>query len=116
MSNPLEAKNYNINDTIHSNNDNFVVCINNGEKMWKKFNPDDELKIEEYLIGNQLKEKDNKKETYYSNVIIQQSIKTTSAYHQFLKDKTKELSLKFPNMIKKERYSIVLSEWKKVKK
>lgn len=113
----LEANDYNLDDKI----ENYTLCINEGKKMWKKNS--EELTEEPYLLGENLY-KDNEnlksKDTYYSHITKtsstnKSSTKTISIYHQFIKDKIVEFSKSHPNMTKKERYSLILSEWKKTK-
>jgi len=112
--NSLKAEDYNLNDTIYSETNNYIICINNGKKMWKKYNSNEELQKEEYIIGNLSNTKElTKIEEYFNDININPTpIKKKSIYHQFIKDKIKEYSEIYPSLTKKERYSKILEEWK----
>jgi len=111
----LEANDYNLDDKV----ENYTLCINEGKKMWRKNS--EELTEEPYILGNtiyKINENFKSKDTYYSHITKTLTTKLTkniSIYHQFIKDKIIEFSISHPNMTKKERYSFVLSEWKKIK-
>jgi hypothetical protein len=111
----LEANDYNLDDKV----ENYTLCINEGKKMWKKNS--EELTEEPYILGDNLytKNENVKKDTYYSHITktpsTSKSTKTISIYHQFIKDKIIEYTKSHPNMTKKDRYSLILSEWKKTK-
>jgi hypothetical protein len=121
MNTELEAINFNIDDKV----DNYILCINDGIKMWKKtMDYNEELQEEPYILGNlNIKEKQNEsidKNLYYShipnNINKKTPVnKTISIYHQFIKDKIIEFSNTHPTLSKKDRYRLVLDEWKKVK-
>lgn len=115
--NLLEAEEYNINDTISSENNNYIICINDGKKMWKKINCNEELQEEDYIIGkSNIISNSKKKEEYFNNITINNSpVKKISIYHKFIKDKINEYSITYPSLSKKERYSKILQEWKNQK-
>jgi len=112
----LEANDYNLDDKV----ENYTLCINEGKKMWKKNS--EELTEEPYILGDNLytKNENVKKDTYYSHITktpsTSKSTKTISIYHQFIKDKIIEYTKSHPNMTKKDRYSLILGEWKKTKR
>lgn len=123
MNTNLEAINFNIDDKV----DNYILCINDGKKMWKKtIDYNEELQEEPYIIGNSnlVQNKPDiitKKEVYYSqipnniNKKNSSTNKVISIYHQFIKDKIIEFSNTHPTLSKKDRYKLVLNEWKKIK-
>lgn len=99
----------------------YVNSKNGPSKVWKKFNPKIELVEEDYNImddslpryyldlsqNNQEKDKGKDKE--------KKTCKKTTSYQQFIKDKTEEYSNLYQNLSKKERYNLILEEWKKNK-
>jgi hypothetical protein len=120
MNEKLEANDFNVDDKI----DNYILCINDGKKMWKKtMDYNEELQTEPYLLGNlniQDKLLINKKDIFClqipNNINKNKTTnKVISIYHQFIKDKIIEFSNIYPTLSKKDRYKLVLEEWKKIK-
>jgi len=94
----------------------YVNSKNGPCKVWKKINPKAELTEEDYTIIDDnvprcyldLVQHDTEKE--------KKMCKKTTSYQQFIKDKTEEYSNLYPHLNKKERYNLILEEWKKNKK
>ncbi len=89
---------------VYANTDNGI------SKVWKRFNPKSELQEEEYL--------EYEKEPLYiinTNEESEPPEKNKTSYQQFLKTKREEYEKLYPHMTKKERYNLVLEEWKKNK-
>ncbi len=95
-------------------NEAYIVVYANTEngisKVWKKFNPKSELQEEEYLEYE-------KSPLYILNLNLEEPIltKVKTTYQQFLKNKKEEYEKLYPHMTKKERYNLILEEWKKIK-
>jgi hypothetical protein len=113
-----EATDFNLNDKI----DNYIICINEGQKMWTKISEElsEELSEEPYLLGdNPILIEQNKKKNFFSHINGNSApvkiIKNKSIYHQFIKDKIIEFANTYPKLTKKERYTMVLNEWKNAK-
>ena len=91
----------------------YVNTKNGVTKAWKKNNL--ELLEENYLI-------DVDNPLYILELSQKNDIKQTiknpkkNNYQQFIKEKKEEYAKIYPNMTKKERYLLILEEWKKNKK
>jgi len=111
----FEADDFNLNDKV----ENYTLCMNDGKKMWKK--TFEELTEDPYILGenNKTLPPQIKKESFYSqingNLPTVKKTRGISNYHQFIKEKIIEFTNTYPNLTKKDRYSLVLSEWKKTK-
>lgn len=105
----MNASDYNLNDKYTSSSDSYIICENNGIKLWKKNN---ELTEDLYLLGKNEIVQDTQ---VYSTTIEFDNIKKKSSYHIFLKEKIEEYSIKNPQMSKKERLTLIQSEWKELK-
>ncbi len=101
---------------INSPTESYIVDYANTTngifKVWKKLNPKNELVEESYL---------NYEENPMFILEISKSIKKpliekkNSNYQQFIKEKKILYEVEYPNMSKKERYNLILAEWKKNK-
>ncbi len=82
-------------------------------KVWKKINPKSELIEESYLNyeENPMFILEVSSKPIKTNVVE----KKISNYQQFIKEKKIQYELEYPNMTKKERYNLILAEWKKNK-
>lgn len=89
------------------------INTNNGiTKAWKKINPMSELIEEKYIT------EDNNPLYILESIISKpKDVKPVKKnnYQQFIKDKREEYNKLHPNMTKKERYMLILEEWKKTK-
>ena len=122
----IEASTYDIGRTLNVHGQSYIIHFQNGSKFFKPFDPTDELKQEPYLLGLDSQSPDLDLPTTLtassisdvSNMTTKDKVKATrvtSAYHQFLKDKTTEYADKFPDVPKKKRFEMILAEWKSMK-
>lgn len=89
------------------------------QKVWKEVKPKDMLEIEPYVFSDEQIQPIHKgyilevSKEQHDAVPIQPKQKGPSQYQQFMKEKIPEYATLYPNMTKKERYNLIIAEWKK---